>query len=512
MNTLKAASKVLFLSASLIVAVGFGPPVSAQEDSILVTYQGYLTDSDGNPIDGDHTLAFTIYDSEGTALWTEEHPSVPITNGLFSVILGSEMRLLPFSGWDEARDPYASTLGITVGSDPEMVPRTPLTSVFSAGVTKRVVGDIVTAPGGLQIAYPALCVDADPCISVFDVSVTDSSTALTLTTRPSDPTEPIIETVIEAGDQESDFEVVVSAPGNDDVTPVSIGTNIADGSSHMVLSTPGGEAILELKTGGSSGSPGVTIKSQSSGIFRSGDKTLTLDEDGFVEEASDWDESTGDSSWTFMRLDAAGANAGISSRQAGGHTAVAMTSDDIVAQLTLLNGDPTEPADVVLRALPDGGGQIGINTANPGEALDVVGTTQTTGFKMPTGAADGHVLTSDGDGNGTWQAPASSSRCGESGEFDGEVNTNMVEDAFGTTTINFASAFTSTEKPHMHVVVVLKQSANGLVEGSAIKAVVDIKGAVNNWTGFDITVSKYSDGTSIDDTTQVYVIWMAIRP
>ena len=104
------------------------------------------------------------------------------------------------------------------------------------------------------------------------------------------------------------------------------------------------------------------------------------------------------------------------------------------------------------------------------------------------------------------------SSIGESGAYDGEVNSDYVEDSGASTVVNFESPFTTTEKPHMHIVVVLKQSANGLVEGAAIKAVVDIKGSPGNWTGFDITVSKLSDGSSIDDTTQVYVIWMALRP
>ena len=56
----------------------------------------------------------------------------------------------------------------------------------------------------------------------------------------------------------------------------------------------------------------------------------------------------------------------------------------------------------------------------------------------------------------------------------------------------------------------LKQAANGLQEGAAIKAVTDVKGSAGNWTGFDITVSKYSDGSSISDATEVYVTWMAV--
>jgi hypothetical protein len=37
--------------------------------------------------------------------------------------------------------------------------------------------------------------------------------------------------------------------------------------------------------------------------------------------------------------------------------------------------------------------------------VEVVGETKMTAFEMPTGASSGHVLTSDGSGVGTWQAP-----------------------------------------------------------------------------------------------------------
>lgn len=51
-------------------------------------------------------------------------------------------------------------------------------------------------------------------------------------------------------------------------------------------------------------------------------------------------------------------------------------------------------------------GGVGIGKSNPAEQLDVSGTVQMTGFKMASGAASGRVLTSDGSGAGTWQAPA----------------------------------------------------------------------------------------------------------
>jgi hypothetical protein len=99
----------------------------------------------------------------------------------------------------------------------------------------------------------------------------------------------------------------------------------------------------------------------------------------------------------------------------------------------------------------------------------------------------------------------------EVGRFDGLVNAGMVEtDPGGNTTVNFEKPFMTTEKPQFYVSVVLKQAANGLVEGAAIKAVESIKGSANNWTGFDLDVTKYSDGTYIDDMTQVYVKWIAV--
>jgi hypothetical protein len=50
--------------------------------------------------------------------------------------------------------------------------------------------------------------------------------------------------------------------------------------------------------------------------------------------------------------------------------------------------------------------KVGVGVSAPTERLEVDGTAQMAGFKMPTGAADRYVLTSDTDGNGTWQAPA----------------------------------------------------------------------------------------------------------
>lgn len=51
-------------------------------------------------------------------------------------------------------------------------------------------------------------------------------------------------------------------------------------------------------------------------------------------------------------------------------------------------------------------GNVGVGTANPIERLDVAGTAQVSGFKLPTGASPGYVLTSDAVGLGTWEEAA----------------------------------------------------------------------------------------------------------
>ena len=46
---------------------------------------------------------------------------------------------------------------------------------------------------------------------------------------------------------------------------------------------------------------------------------------------------------------------------------------------------------------------VGIGVSNPTQRLDINGTIKSTGFQMPTGAFNGKVLTSDQDGNASWQ-------------------------------------------------------------------------------------------------------------
>ncbi len=49
-------------------------------------------------------------------------------------------------------------------------------------------------------------------------------------------------------------------------------------------------------------------------------------------------------------------------------------------------------------------GNLGIGVMMPEEKLDVAGVVKMNGFKLPTGAVDSYVLTSDSNGTGSWQS------------------------------------------------------------------------------------------------------------
>jgi len=93
----------------------------------IVNYQGRLTDATGNPLDTTVSITYTIYDDStgGSSVWTETHSSVVILDGLFNVVLGSAGTSIPDTVFNDP-DRF---MGIQVGGDPELSPRTRVVSV-----------------------------------------------------------------------------------------------------------------------------------------------------------------------------------------------------------------------------------------------------------------------------------------------------------------------------------------------------------------------------------------------
>ncbi len=132
---------ILMASIILILAAG----ISVAQVPGLINYQGWLTDADDKPVNGPQLIKFNIYDSEAgpTPLWSSGFQTVQVNEGLFSYPLGTDVPFPPnlFKGGD------TRYLGITVGADLEISPRTRITSTAYSGVSGYawdIADDVVT--------------------------------------------------------------------------------------------------------------------------------------------------------------------------------------------------------------------------------------------------------------------------------------------------------------------------------------------------------------------------------
>jgi hypothetical protein len=121
----------------ILIIIAFAVPCWAVPQ--LINYQGYLTRTDGTPLDTTVAMSFRIFgmSNGGNMLWMETHPAVVVTDGLFQVLLGS---VTPLSDLFDAN----RWLEIQVGSDFEMTPRQQIVSVAHA----YRVGTVDGASGG----------------------------------------------------------------------------------------------------------------------------------------------------------------------------------------------------------------------------------------------------------------------------------------------------------------------------------------------------------------------------
>ena len=119
--------KLSRILCSVVITLCFFAVVALATVPNQLNFQGTLSDSNGSPITGTRIMQFFLYEDSigGPALWGELHPAVDVQDGMFRVILGSDVPLPPpiFAGgvlW----------LGIQVDPDPtELTPRQPLVSV-----------------------------------------------------------------------------------------------------------------------------------------------------------------------------------------------------------------------------------------------------------------------------------------------------------------------------------------------------------------------------------------------
>ena len=126
-------------------------PAAPGPSATTVNYQGRLADPSGNPKNGVFGMTFALYDalSGGNLKWgPESHTAVSVSDGLFSVGLGSQTSGgIPTSVWNGDR-----YLEITVGGE-TLTPRELIRSVPIAGMALTVPDGAITqakAPFAVQ--------------------------------------------------------------------------------------------------------------------------------------------------------------------------------------------------------------------------------------------------------------------------------------------------------------------------------------------------------------------------
>jgi hypothetical protein len=142
---------IVAVTVSLLAVIWAIMSIAAAEVPHQMYYQGQLTDALGAPLDTMVSMTFTIYDDSavtGTVWWTETQPDVEVYNGLFNVLLGSQNGIPDSVFRDTVR-----WLGIQIGADPEINPRTKLVSVpyaFRVATVDGATGGVVNGDVSIQ--------------------------------------------------------------------------------------------------------------------------------------------------------------------------------------------------------------------------------------------------------------------------------------------------------------------------------------------------------------------------
>lgn len=358
-HTVVAASLSLLLVTLAVTAPG------------TISYQGRVKTSGGQaPADGTYTFAFSLYHTVSASIpfWAETL-QVSVANGLFSVQLGAVHPLTTghFAGNDR-------WLGIKFGTNPEMTPRTKLTSsayALRAGTSDSAIASITARSADTaNYARAAATGWADDGANIRLNTITDQvgiGTATPLSKLHVDGSE-IYSTGVYAGYKFRDRGngtndnwvwyslgnvVRFYRQGVGDLLGITTGGNMSLGSTN-----PGGHRLYAFSSGtGTGGATGYFYNNASTGIALMSEATSSDATAVFLQHG------TGDVFRCF-RVDA----------QGGYHWAFQVTQDGwaVSNYLQLLGGsDLSEKFDVHESATlqPAPGMAVCIDPAHPGELV-----------------------------------------------------------------------------------------------------------------------------------------------
>jgi len=170
---------MLVLTANAWARPLLSPAAAPGPSATTVNYQGRLASTGGSPLTGTYGMTFALYDAPtgGALVWgPESHAAVPVSEGLFSVGLGSQTSGgIPTSVWNGDR-----YLEATVGGE-TLSPRELIRSVPIAGMALTVPDGAVTrakAPGliastasNTEIQYGVVVAQATGTTGVLTVDI-----------------------------------------------------------------------------------------------------------------------------------------------------------------------------------------------------------------------------------------------------------------------------------------------------------------------------------------------------
>jgi hypothetical protein len=370
----------------------------------LISYQGLLLDDEDQPLAGPCDLLFSLYPDTSLStppLWSELHADVVLADGIFHVFLGGTTPLNP-----ALLDGQERWLGIAVDGAEEMSPRLRLTAVpwaLRAAVAETALAGVGVADGDWTVVGNDM--HAGP---TGNVGIGTSSPAVRLD-------------VVGDANVSSAYRIgggkFLSYVGENVFVGPGAG-HATSGASNTFLGFEAGKvnagAISNTFLGHRAGvvhasghentfvgcNAGLADIEGSANTFigcYAGRGNTTGKDNTFVGRHAGSLNQTGEANVYIGRQ--AGYNCNGSGNVFIGSQAGYGETDSN----TLIIANSYSTSSILVFG-DFSSHRLGINTTSPAQTLDVAGTLQATGIKLPSGASAGYVLTSDASGVGTWQA------------------------------------------------------------------------------------------------------------
>ncbi|KPL18329.1 MAG: hypothetical protein AMJ92_08540 [candidate division Zixibacteria bacterium SM23_81] len=438
------------IALMLVLSLGFISSAALAEVPGLISYQGTLTDSDDVALDTTLSMTFAIYTDStgGTQIWSETQSTVQVSHGMFNVLLGRVNAI-----GDTVFNGSSRWLGIQVESDPELAPRQRIATVgyafraseadtaeYARNATGSSDGDWTISgnhmysavPGsvGIGTVNPLAKLDVQGTLNVgqddtgYDVNFYGAGSGSRFHWDED-------KMALQAG---RDVDGTHWDPDSTGWYSVALGYNSKALQSYAtsIGSWTTARGVFSTALGYNTSATRDAATAMGDGSIASGDVSTAIGK--YATASGDWSTaigsntiSSGDEALALgHRTTSSGYNAtamGYKTTARGDYSVAVgeyLRADSVN---TIVMGRGISDADRLVNdvnsslmvgfndttaALFVGGenNRVGVGTESPEEKLDVAGTVQVAGFKMPTGASDGYVLTSDSSGVGTWQLSA----------------------------------------------------------------------------------------------------------